>query len=55
MVALLNLCLGFDQKGRLNLSRKEALSNTKKEKESNDNSEDTKERKSRKKLFKKGE
>lgn len=48
-------CLGFDQKGRLNLSRKEALSNTKKEKESNDNSEDTKERKSRKKLFKKGE
>ena len=48
-------CLGFDQRGRLNLSRKEALSNTKKEKESNDNSEDTKESKTRKKLFKKGE
>lgn len=48
-------CLGFDQKGRLNLSRKEALSNTKKEKEVSDNSEDTKESKTRKKLFKKGE
>ena len=48
-------CLGFDQRGRLNLSRKEALSNAKEEKEISDNSEDTKESKTRKKLFKKGE
>ena len=48
-------CLGFDQRGRLNLSRKDALSNANKEKEVSDNSEDTKESKTRKKLFKKGE